>query len=953
MPPVHVPGACFQATIALASPSGQQQQQQQQHAELAFITNAAATAGGGNLVLVHQVLSKVVPVACPGRASRSTLYRYVGQLAAEGDSNSSSYLLTKLHPTEHAGTFKELRRLGALALNAGGGGSQVTACSGALVGALLRKLGVGVAAAAAVAAAIRSATPAAAASAQDEVQGQGGGGGGLLSRSHLLPPPPPPPPPPAAAAAAEDDEDCWSSSAESSSSSDDDDEEQQQEWRRRPELTFPSRLPRMPEELLRQLGRFYGLSLSENARHKLGYIKPGMPVRTQLEAFMEWASAPGVMDRSFEPLTRSTADVTLRVLLQLLGYIRKRYAMALADLQLCMVTAPTYVAEHFAVLISRKIKRTTLIKSMQDIRKVVDYLKARATERQAAASSSAAGAEAAETVQRLVAFDCWMRGPLLRVVRQLGQRSQMVDISGLPSLEQLVQAQAGLTRQAEAAFRQALAAEQARPGALKPHHVLDLQEAVAFNLCFGHSSPLRLSCLLAIKPPRDASTPCTHQGCRLGADCRGNRLELLQLRPDDAAAEGQPLLLRLELPHHKNSHKSDAHSDPIVFDVPGSLAPTLMLWIEHGRPLLLKLMQQAFPGREMQRGHYLERPITLLINHKTAQPFDLQQFHNYFKRILSKAGFSGSQVFYPRALRHIFVSAMSDGELGANCSYAEKVGMAAVMGHSIQQWDNTTYNRTLKRFRAAKGVAAMAQLRHTMLQQQQPQPGQQQQQAAAHAEKEETPAPTQTLGQPSSSQAASSSSSSQQQQEEEEEQQQQQQQQQAQSQSQSQVSAALGVASDSAESGDEDEPPANQLQLLLRSSPVFQAAAAAAWQQQEEELELELEAASPTPPPAAPARARAAPPAANVGSGQVQMLRPAAAAASLASIIAQQRQARHQHLLQLQQARQAAAARQRAGAAAGADGASTGTGQAPHLQAGQPRVPGAAAAQEVIEIDLD
>jgi hypothetical protein len=476
---------------------------------------------------------------------------------------------------------------------------------------------------------------------------------------------------------------------------------------------------------------------------------------------------------------------------------------------------------------------------------------------------------------------------------------------------------------------------------------------VAFNLCFGHSSPLRLSCLLAIKPPRDASTPCTHQGCRLGADCRGNRLELLQLRPDDAAAEGQPLLLRLELPHHKNSHKSDAHSDPIVFDVPGSLAPTLMLWIEHGRPLLLKLMQQAFPGREMQRGHYLERPITLLINHKTAQPFDLQQFHNYFKRILSKAGFSGSQVFYPRALRHIFVSAMSDGELGANCSYAEKVGMAAVMGHSIQQWDNTTYNRTLKRFRAAKGVAAMAQLRHTMLQQQQPQPGQQQQQAAAHAEKEETPAPTQTLGQPSSSQAASSSSSSQQQQEEEEEQQQQQQQQQAQSQSQSQVSAALGVASDSAESGDEDEPPANQLQLLLRSSPVFQAAAAAAWQQQEEELELELEAASPTPPPAAPARARAAPPAANVGSGQVQMLRPAAAAASLASIIAQQRQARHQHLLQLQQARQAAAARQRAGAAAGADGASTGTGQAPHLQAGQPRVPGAAAAQEVIEIDLD
>ena len=101
-----------------------------------------------------------------------------------------------------------------------------------------------------------------------------------------------------------------------------------------------------------------------------------------------------------------------------------------------------------------------------------------------------------------------------------------------------------------------------------------LHDAALASVTFSHLPPIRLSCIRGLVAP-SYQGPCLHPDCKLPG-CEGNRLYIITT---------SPLLMRIQLPHHKNACKWGQAS--IEFDLPAELAELLYTYLGESRRALL------------------------------------------------------------------------------------------------------------------------------------------------------------------------------------------------------------------------------------------------------------------------------------------------------------------------------------------------------------------------------
>ena len=99
-----------------------------------------------------------------------------------------------------------------------------------------------------------------------------------------------------------------------------------------------------------------------------------------------------------------------------------------------------------------------------------------------------------------------------------------------------------------------------------------LHDAALASVTFSHLPPIRLSCIRGLVAP-SYQGPCLHPDCKLPG-CEGNRLYIITT---------SPLLMRIQLPHHKNACKWGQAS--IEFDLPAELAELLYTYLGQPRRL--------------------------------------------------------------------------------------------------------------------------------------------------------------------------------------------------------------------------------------------------------------------------------------------------------------------------------------------------------------------------------
>ncbi|DBB18343.1 TPA: hypothetical protein ACH3X3_003292 [Trebouxia sp. C0006] len=93
-----------------------------------------------------------------------------------------------------------------------------------------------------------------------------------------------------------------------------------------------------------------------------------------------------------------------------------------------------------------------------------------------------------------------------------------------------------------------------------------LHDAALASVTLPHLPPIRLSCIRGLVAP-SYQGPCLHPDCNL-TGCEGNRLYIMST---------SPLLMRIQLPHHKNACKWGQAS--IEFDLPAELAELLYTYL--------------------------------------------------------------------------------------------------------------------------------------------------------------------------------------------------------------------------------------------------------------------------------------------------------------------------------------------------------------------------------------
>jgi len=101
-----------------------------------------------------------------------------------------------------------------------------------------------------------------------------------------------------------------------------------------------------------------------------------------------------------------------------------------------------------------------------------------------------------------------------------------------------------------------------------------LHDAALASMTFSHLPPIRLPCIRGLVAPTYQG-PCLHPDCKL-PDCEGNRLYIIAT---------SPLLMRIQLPHHKNACKWG--QAPIDFDLPAELAELRCTYLGAPRRALL------------------------------------------------------------------------------------------------------------------------------------------------------------------------------------------------------------------------------------------------------------------------------------------------------------------------------------------------------------------------------
>ncbi len=101
-----------------------------------------------------------------------------------------------------------------------------------------------------------------------------------------------------------------------------------------------------------------------------------------------------------------------------------------------------------------------------------------------------------------------------------------------------------------------------------------MHDAALASMTVSHLPPIRLPCIRGLVAP-SYQGPCLHPDCKQ-TGCEGNRLYIITI---------SPLLMRIQLPHHKNACKWGQAS--IEFDLPAELAELLYAYLGEPRRALL------------------------------------------------------------------------------------------------------------------------------------------------------------------------------------------------------------------------------------------------------------------------------------------------------------------------------------------------------------------------------
>lgn len=210
------------------------------------------------------------------------------------------------------------------------------------------------------------------------------------------------------------------------------------------------------------------------------------------------------------------------------------------------------------------------------------------------------------------------------------------------------------------------------------------QNAAMLGTMVGYLPPARLGFIRSCLHPNHvhSSGGCMDGECKLGASCKGNRIEWV---PGSSNTK-----LRMSFPHHKCEAKWN-HL-PIEFEVPKSLTDRLMPWITMGHKEL------AAPNQRL-----------LFVHPRSGMGLTAVNVSQWFQELL--CNFRAPFRFPPSQLRHIFVDERCSAEHVAGPSGQ---GAARIMGNSVGRWA-ISYDKNLHTREVQAAVDAMEQWRSELL----------------------------------------------------------------------------------------------------------------------------------------------------------------------------------------------------------------------------------------------
>ena len=213
-------------------------------------------------------------------------------------------------------------------------------------------------------------------------------------------------------------------------------------------------------------------------------------------------------------------------------------------------------------------------------------------------------------------------------------------------------------------------------------HAQQLQDVLLVNFMFGYLPPTRLLGIMTMTLPC-AQPACQFPHCRMGPDCKGNRLER------------QGTGITLIMPHHKNAAR---WGHAIVIQLPTPLAELCVLYIEQAIPTLHKLLPSS-------QGH------GRVFFRKKGGAFSAT-FSTHFQAVLHSLGLPNSIHIPPNNLRHIFVVERR----GAHAVPGPAdVGAAMLMGNCASTWTMHYQTSRWDGQQAQEATLAMSSWRAAML----------------------------------------------------------------------------------------------------------------------------------------------------------------------------------------------------------------------------------------------
>jgi hypothetical protein len=215
---------------------------------------------------------------------------------------------------------------------------------------------------------------------------------------------------------------------------------------------------------------------------------------------------------------------------------------------------------------------------------------------------------------------------------------------------------------------------------------------------YGFMLPNRPSVVITLQHPA-YNGDCLVPRCQHKARCKGNRLEWA-VPPQQAGSTSTVRKLKLVAPHHKT--RPDAQEKIIEFFLPDDMQELMRVHLS----VCLPLISQCF-SYDTENG----LPPTVFIWPSTGKQVSPQQVSKMFQKVVVPSGFKIS----PQVARAAFSTLVRDDAMqGGFGNVIDQDGAAALMGHSIEMWDEV-YDRKYAARRAQEAVDNLARFRHSLL----------------------------------------------------------------------------------------------------------------------------------------------------------------------------------------------------------------------------------------------